>query len=111
MPIGYVPGRGALIWINFDPQTGREQAGRRPAVVLSPSNYNRKVGLAILCPITSKLKGYPFEVVLPAGLLVSGVILADQLKSLDWSARNASFIETLPLEVIDDLLAKSRSLL
>ena len=111
MPTGYVPARGDLVWINFDPQAGREQSGRRPAVVLSPASYNRKIGLAILCPITSKIKGYPFEAALPAGLPIVGVVLSDQFKSLDWSARRATYIDKLPADVIDDIIAKSRTLL
>lgn len=79
----YIPQRGDIIWLDFNPQAGREQAGRRPAFVVSPAAYNRKVGLALVCPVTSRVKGYPFEVVLPAGLAVTGVILSDQLKSLD----------------------------
>ena len=86
----YVPQRGDVIWITLNPQAGHEQAGRRPAVVLSPVAYNGKVGLAILCPITSQVKGYPFEVRIPDGLPVRGVILADQVKSLDWKARKPS---------------------
>ena len=81
--MSYVPRRGDLVWLSFDPQAGHEQAGRRPAFVLSPEAYNRKTGLFLACPVTSKEKGYPFEVSLPSGLQVSGVILADQLKSLD----------------------------
>jgi mRNA interferase MazF len=92
----YVPNRGDAIWISFDPRVGHEQAGRRPAVVLSPEEYNGKVGLAILCPITNQVKGYPFEVVIPAGHKVGGAVLADQTKSLDWRARKAEFICTLP---------------
>ena len=92
MATGYVPNRGDVVWIDFNPQTGHEQAGRRPAIVLSPSAYNGKVGLAILCPITNQAKGYPFEVPIPTGLAVKGVILADQVKSLDWQSRNAQFI-------------------
>ena len=79
----YVPQRGDVVWITLTPQAGHEQAGHRPAVVLSPAAYNGKVGLAILCPITNQIKGYPFEVLIPAGLAVTGVILADQVKSLD----------------------------
>jgi mRNA interferase MazF len=89
---GPVPDRGDAIWITLDPQAGHEQAGRRPALVLSPASYNEKVGLALLCPITSQVKGYPFEVPIPAGLTVSGVILADQVKSLDWRVRRAERI-------------------
>jgi mRNA interferase MazF len=92
----YVPQRGDVVWITMNPLAGHEQAGRRPAVVLSPEMYNEKAGLAIMCPVTSQVKGYPFEVPMPSGLPVSGVILADQVKSLDWHARNAEMICTLP---------------
>ena len=74
----YIPDRGDIVWIDFSPQAGHEQAGRRPALVVSPGAYNKKVGLAILCPITSQVKGYPFEVILPAGLPIQGVVLSDQ---------------------------------
>ena len=87
----YVPERGDVVWLDFDPQTGREQAGRRPAFVLSPAAYNGRVGLALLCPVTSRVKGYPFEVALPEGLAVGGVVLSDQVKSLDWRRRRAVF--------------------
>ena len=83
----YVPDRGDLVWLDFDPQAGREQAGRRPALVLSPKAYNQKVGLALLCPITSQVKGYPFETAIPPGLKVSGVVLADHVKNMDWRVR------------------------
>ena len=102
----YVPQRGDVIWITLDPQAGHEQAGRRPAVVLSPGAYNGKAGLAILCPITSQVKGYPFEVRIPGGLPVRGVVLADQVKSLDWKARQAERMCTLPPDVIAEVLAK-----
>src|SRR5215218_2502163 len=88
-----VPDRGDVVWLDFNPQTGHEQAGRRPALVLSPVAYNRKVGLALVCPITSQVKGYPFEVQMPEGTEVAGVILADQVKSLDWRARRAKVVE------------------
>ena len=94
----YVPERGDVVWLSFNPQAGHEQAGRRPALVLSPSTYNGKVGLALFCPITNKAKGYPFEVVLPAGLAITGVILADQVKNLDWQVRQAEFICRIPDE-------------
>src|SRR5580765_4803841 len=94
--MAYVPDRGDAVWITLNPQAGHEQAGRRSAVVLSPAAYNGKAGLAILCPITNQIKGYPFEVVLPSGLAVTGAILSDRVKSLDWHARNAIFICTLP---------------
>lgn len=103
----YVPQRGDLVWLSFHPQAGHEQAGRRPGLVLSPAAYNAKVGLALFCPITSRVKGYPFEVAIPPGLAVSGVVLSDQVKSLDWRARRAEFGGRLPgthvLEVIDKL--------
>jgi mRNA interferase MazF len=95
----------------LNPQTGHEQAGRRPAVVLSPAAYNGKVGLAILCPITNQIKGYPFEVLIPSGMTVSGAILADQVKSLDWRARNAEWICTLPGEMVNEVLQKLGTLL
>jgi len=95
----YTPDRGDAIWITFNPQAGHEQAGRRPAVVLSPAAYNGKVGLTILCPITSKIKGYPFEVVLPDNLPIAGAVLSDQVKSLDWQARNTELICALPSDI------------
>ena len=82
----YVPNRGDAVWITLNPQAGHEQSGRRPAVVLSPGVYNDKVGLAVLCPITSQIKGYPFEVVIPSDLAINGAVLSDQVKSLDWRA-------------------------
>ena len=100
----YVPERGDAVWLDFSPQVGSEQAGRRPAVVLSPSAYNRKVGLALLCPITNQVKGYPFEVLIPAGLPVTGVVLADQVKSLDWRRRNAELIVQLPRHVVREVV-------
>jgi len=108
---GYVPQRGDVVWITLNPQSGHEQAGRRPAVVLSPGIYNEKVELAILCPITNQIKGYPFEVLMPDGLPVSGVILADQIKSLDWRAREAEWICTLPPRVVVEVLQKLGTLL
>lgn len=101
----YVPRRGDLVWLSFDPQAGHEQAGHHPAFVLSPESYNRKTGLLLACPLTSKVKGYPFEVALPQGLPVGGVILADQIKSLDWKVRKAEFIVRTPPSVIEDVLS------
>lgn len=103
--MSYVPRQGDLVWLTFDPQAGHEQAGRRPAFVLSPESYNRKTGLFLACPVTSKMKGYPFEVPLPSGLAVSGVILADQIKSLDWKARQAEFATTSSDTVVEEVLA------
>src|SRR5579863_6824127 len=80
------PNTGDLIWLTFTPQSGREQAGRRPALVLSPESYNAKVGLCVVCPVTQHVKGYAFEVPLPDGLPVQGVVLADHIKSADWRA-------------------------
>ena len=102
----YFPERGDAVWVSFDPQSGHEQAGRRPALVLSPSAYNRRVGLAVFCPITSQIKGYPFEVVIPGGLGVTGAVLSDQVKSLDWQARNAELICSLPEEIVSQVLQK-----
>lgn len=110
-PGQYIPSRGDAIWITLNPQAGHEQAGRRPAVVLSPAAYNGKVGLAILCPITNQIKGYPFEVVVPDGLPVTGAVLADQVKSLDWRARSAELICTLPTATVDEILGKLGTLL
>ena len=107
----YCPKRGDVVWISFTPQAGHEQAGHRPAVVLSPEPYNRKVGLALLCPITTKVKGFPFEVVIPEGLKAKGAILSDQIKSLDWKARKASLLCRLPEDTIKDVLNKVDTLL
>jgi mRNA interferase MazF len=109
--MGYIPDRGHIIRISLNPQDGHEQSGRRPAVVLSPSLYNNKSGLAILCPITTQIKGYPFEVVVPPGNPVSGVILADQVKCLDWRVRNAELICILPKTVVTEVLRKIETLL
>ena len=95
----------------MNPQAGHEQAGRRPAVVLSPQSYNGKTGLAILCPVTSQIKDYPFEVLLPEGLPVAGAILSDHVKSLDWQARNVELICALPKETISEVLQKLGTLL
>jgi mRNA interferase MazF len=107
----YVPERGDAVWITLDPQAGHEQAGRRPALVLSPSAYNGRVGLALFCPITSRAKGYPFEVPLPEGLPVSGVVGADQVKSLDWRARKAARICAVPEEVVAEVVRRLQALL
>ena len=107
----YVPQRGDAIWIDFTPQTGHEQAGRPSAVVLSSESYNGKTGLAILCPITNQVKGYPFEVAISTGLGVTGVILADQVKSMDWRARHATLISALPANLLDAVLERVGTLL
>ena len=107
----YVPESGQAVWLTLDPQAGHEQSGRRPAVVLSPREYNRRTGLAIMCPVTSQLKGYPFEVVLPENTAVSGAVLADQVQSLDWRARKAKLICDLEPATIDEILGKLETLL
>lgn len=105
------PDRGDIVWVDFDPHAGHEQAGRRPALIVSPISYNRKVGLVLLCPITNQRKGYPFEVPLPEGLKVAGVVLADQLKSLDWRARRAEFCCKASAPTVLDAIGKAQSLL
>lgn len=111
MSDSYCPKRGDIVWLAFTPQAGHEQAGHRPAVILSPALYNKKVGLALVCPITTQVKGYPFEVAIPAGLDVSGVMLADQLKSVDWKARRARFCCAVPAVTIAEVLRKLAPLL
>lgn len=106
----YVPDAGDLVWLTFDPQAGHEQKGRRPAVILSPRVYNERTQLAIACPITSKVKGYSFEVDVGEGQ-ISGVILADQLKSLDWKQRRAQFHGRLAENVLTDVRERIRPLL
>jgi mRNA interferase MazF len=100
-----------LVWLEFTPQTGSEQSGRRPALVISPKAYNAMVGLALFCPVTSRVKGYPFEVALPEGIGVVGVVLADQLKSLDWRARKAKLIERASSDVLAMVTARILPLL
>lgn len=109
--VAYIPDSGDIVWITFNPQAGHEQAGRRPALVLSPAAYNGKVGLAIFCPITSHVKGYPFEVLIPDGLEVNGAILSDQVKSLDWKARKAEFGCKLPSATYNEVVQKLSTLI
>jgi len=109
--MAYIPDRGDIVWVSFTPQAGHEQAGRRPACVLSPATYNGKVGLAILCPITSQIKNYPFEVLIPDGLKIGGAILSDQVKSLDWKIRQAEFICKLPTSTFDEVMQKLGTLI
>jgi mRNA interferase MazF len=108
--MAYIPEQGDLVWINMNPKAGHEQ-GRRPALVLSPGAYNGKVGLAVLCPITNRIKGYPFEVLIPPGLGVTGAILSDQVKSLDWRARKVKYICALPEATMTEVLQKLNTLL
>jgi mRNA interferase MazF len=107
----YVPDRGDAVWITLDPQAGHEQAGRRPALVISPAPYNGRVGLALLCPITGQAKGYPFEVAVPPGLAIAGVVLADHVKSLDWRARKATRIARLPDQAVAQVVRNLQALL
>jgi mRNA interferase MazF len=107
----YVPDRGDVVWLTFNPQTGHEQFGRRPAVVLSPAAYNGKVGLGLFCPVTSQVKGYPFEVLVPPRLKITGAVLADQMRSLDWRARRAEFIGRLSPAALEEVLKKAGALL
>ena len=111
MPRRYAPERGDVVWLQFTPQPGHEQAGRRPAVTLSPRSYNDKVGLGLFCPVTSHVKGYPFEVRLPEGLPVGGGALSDQVKSLDWETRQAQFVCRLPETTVTEIMAKVQTLL
>ena len=107
----YVPDRGDIVWLSFDPQSGHEQSGRRPALAISPQEYNEKTDLAIFCPITSQVKDYPFEVKIPDNLKISGVILSDQIRSLDWKTRKAEFICKLPRIALTETLNKINVLL
>jgi mRNA interferase MazF len=107
----YIPQRGDIVWIQLNPQSGHEQAGHRPALVVSPGRYNQTVGLALLCPISTQVKGYPFEVILPPGLKSTGAVLADQVKSVDWRARQAAFLCSAPDDVLDELLERINVLL
>ena len=107
----YVPERGDLVWLNFTPQAGHEQRGKRPAFVLSPKMYNEKTSLAIFLPITSKVKGYPFEVALPLDCEIQGVILSDQIKNLDFKAREATFICKVPSEVVEKVQKNALALI
>lgn len=111
MARAYCPRRGDVVWLSFMPQAGHEQAGHRPALTLSPESYNKKVGLAIFCPITSHVKGYPFEVPVPPGLRVAGVVLSDQVKSLDWQARRAQFCCRIPEGALAEVLNKLGTLI
>lgn len=107
----WVPGRGELVWLNFSPHAGHEQGGRRPGLVLSPAAYNRKAGLALICPVTSKKKGYPFEVSLPANATVTGVVLSDHVRNVDWRARGAEFAGRVTQETLSDVLQRLEALL
>lgn len=103
--IKYIPRRGDLVWINFIPQSGHEQAGKRPAIVLSPVEYNKRTGVMIVCPVTSKENGYPFEVKV-TGKKINGVVLSDQVKCLDWRVRSTVFIEKVSEETLTETKEK-----
>lgn len=111
MPTPYTPKRGDVIQIDFMPQVGREQGGRWPALVMSSSDYNRRVGLLIACPITNQAKGYTYEVSIPPGLTVTGVVLSDAAKSLDWRGRNTQLICEMPAFVVAEVLERLISLI
>lgn len=108
---GYVPDRGDIVWLQFNPQSGHEQAGHRPALVLSPASYNRASGLMLCCPMTSQKKGYPFEVVISDDPRRTSVVLADQVKSLDWKTRRAMRKGTASPEAVMETLSKLQTLL
>lgn len=110
MAAPYVPDEGDIVWLNFTPQSGHEQAGRRPAVVLSPKPYNSRAGLVVCVPVTNQIKGYPFEVVL-SGTGATGAALADQIKSLDWQARRAERKGTATMAELAEIRAKIKALL
>lgn len=107
----YIPDQGDLIWLEFNPQAGHEQAGVRPAIVISPASYNGAVGLALICPITSKVKGYPFEVLLSKKLKISGAILSDQIKNLDWRVWKAKFISKASAEIVKEVIEKIHTII
>ncbi|MBI4578719.1 MAG: endoribonuclease MazF [Planctomycetes bacterium] len=111
MRAAYVPDRGDLVFLDFTPQAGHEQAGRRPALVLSPRAYNGKTGLCLACPVTNQVKGYPFEVPLPAGCMITGVVLSDDVKSFDWRARRAELKTRAPAYVTGEVVTKLATLL
>ena len=106
MATTYIPDRGDIVDLDFNPTKGHEQRGYRPALIISPAAYSEKSSLALFCPITSQQKGYPFEVLLPEDLQTHGVILVDQIRSLDWRVRQVKFVETVSLEVIAEVQAK-----
>lgn len=105
------PQRGDVVWVALNPLVGHEQAGRRPALILSPVEYNERVGLALMCPVTNKVKGCPFEVSLPEDLEIGAVVLADQVKSLDWRVCRAERACTVPQSVMNEVLGKLNALL
>ena len=109
--MAYIPNRGDIVWTDFDPQAGREQAGSRPALILSRHDFNVSSGLAVCCPITGRQKGYPFEIPLPTGLEIYGAVLVDQIRSIDWRAREVEFKAKAPESVLSDVLDRLETLL
>jgi mRNA interferase MazF len=107
----YIPDRGHIVYLDFDPTKGHEQRGHRPAFVLSPRSYNAKTSLALFMPVTRQQKGYPFEVLLPPDLQIQGVVLVDQIKCLDWTARGVQFVESVPASVVEEVQSKIEPLL
>lgn len=107
----YVPDQGDVVWLNFTPQAGHEQAGHRPALVLTPKGYNQRTGLMVCCPITTQVKGYPFEVPIEGNPAVNGAVLSDQLKSLDWKTRRAAFKGRIESAILREVLGKAAALL
>lgn len=107
----YVPERGDIVWLDFNPQAGHEQSGRRPALVISPRGYNKPSGLALCCPVTTRAKGYPFEVPLPTAAPVKGIVLVDQLRNVDWRSRRAAFIGRLDDETLAEATERLRPLI
>ena len=107
----YIPNKGDIVFLNFNPQKGKEQSGVRPALVISPASYNKKVGLALFCPITTQIKGYPFEVILPDKLRTHGVILTDHVKNLDWQLRKIKFCEKVPQDILNEVIQRLNTLL
>jgi mRNA interferase MazF len=107
----YIPERGDIIKLNFDPTLGREQAGYRPALIVTTKEFNQATRLALACPITSKIKGFNLEVVLPDGLITSGAVLAFQVKTIDWVERQVKYIESLPDETIEEVISKLQVLI
>ena len=111
MATRFVPDAGDIVWLEFSPQAGHEQAGHRPALVLSPASYNGKTGTMLCCPMTTQIKGYPFEVIVPEGLAVTGAVLSDQIKNLDWRARNVEYCCRVPWKTLTEVLRKAGTLL
>ena len=106
-----VPDEGDLVWLNFNPQADHEQAGKRPGIVLSPARYHKRSNYAVVCPITTNLKPYPYKVVLPAGLAIVGAVLADQVKSIDRAARDLKVVGKAPPDVLNEVRSRLASLI